>query len=105
MVRHTIKTAEDALQKQFPVVAKVVRAEPISALYEQRQRSGTRAEFPELEDDLWRSLPLVTWAKQTEPCRRPYLGMTELFPGLTKAAKGQAKTPSYAPPVSQGWMG
>ena len=108
MVRHTIQTARQ--RTPYKAVSatrgKVVRAEPISALYEQGKVRHA-GEFPELEDELV-AFSTVGYMGERSPNRADALiwALTELFPGLTKAAKKvEAKTPSYAPPVSQGWMG
>lgn len=108
MVRHTIQTARP--RTPYKAVSatrgKVVRAEPISALYEQGKVRHA-GEFPELEDELV-AFSTVGYMGERSPNRADALiwALTELFPGLTKAAKKvEAKTPSYAPPVSQGWMG
>lgn len=108
MVRHTIQTARP--RTPYKAVSatrgKVVRAEPISALYEQGKVRHA-GEFPELEDELV-AFSTVGYMGERSPNRADALiwALTELFPGLTKAVKKvEAKTPSYAPPVSQGWMG
>ena len=108
MVRHTIQTARP--RTPYKAVSatrgKVVRAEPISALYEQGKVRHA-GEFPELEDELV-AFSTVGYMGERSPNRADAMiwALTELFPGLTKAAKKvEAKTPSYAPPVSQGWMG
>ena len=108
MVKHTIQTARP--RTPYKAVSatrgKVVRAEPISALYEQGKVRHA-GEFPELEDELV-AFSTVGYMGERSPNRADALiwALTELFPGLTKAAKKvEAKSPSYAPPASQGWMG
>ena len=89
MVRHTIQTARP--RTPYKAVSatrgKVVRAEPISALYEQGKVRHA-GEFPELEDELV-AFSTVGYMGERSPNRADALiwALTELFPGLTKAAK------------------
>jgi phage terminase large subunit-like protein len=86
MVRHTIQTARP--RTPFKMVhasrGKAVRAEPISALYEQGKVRHVGL-FPELEDELC-GFSTVGYTGTGSPNRADALvwALTELFPGLTK---------------------
>ena len=99
MVRHTIQTARP--RTPYKAVSatrgKVVRAEPISALYEQGKVRHA-GEFPELEDELV-AFSTVGYMGERSPNRADALiwALTELFPGLTKAAKGRSQDTELCP--------
>jgi hypothetical protein len=90
MVKHVIKTAASAAQLDVPYIevtasrGKVVRAEPVSALYENNKikHVGT---FPELEDQLM-AFTTAGYMGDRSPDRADALvwAITELFPGITR---------------------
>ena len=89
MVRHTIQTARpERPTKQFPQL--VARLFVLNHLCPVRTRQGqARAgEFPRLEDRLV-AFSTVGYMGERSPNRADALiwALTELFPGLTKAAK------------------
>jgi hypothetical protein len=84
---------------------KVVRAEPISALYEQGKvrHAGT---FPRLEDEMC-AMTTKGYTGEGSPNRVDALvwGLTELFPGLTKADRPVRQEPRPIPYQGAGaWM-
>lgn len=107
MVRHTIQTARPRTPYKAVTATrgKVVRAEPISALYEQGKVRHV-GYFAELEDELT-AFSTAGYLGERSPNRADALiwVLTELFPGLTKApAKPKAQV-EHSPPQPQGWMG
>ncbi len=87
MVRHTIQTARNGTpyKKVTASRGKVVRAEPISALYETGKVRHVGF-FPELEDELC-DFTTTGFAGTRSPNRADAVvwAVTELFPGLTRA--------------------
>lgn len=109
MVEHTIQTS----RKKTPYKAvsasrgKAVRAEPISALYEQGKVRHV-GYFRELEDELT-AFSTVGYLGDRSPNRADALiwGLTELFPGVVAGKKQPEKPRSslYKPQYgSTGWM-
>lgn len=85
---------------------KVVRAEPISALYEQGKvrHAGT---FPRLEEEMCAMVTTKGYTGEGSPNRVDALvwGLTELFPGLTKAERPIRQGPRSIPYQGAGaWM-
>jgi predicted phage terminase large subunit-like protein len=109
MVEHTIQTA----RKRTPYKAvnasrgKVVRAEPISALYEQGKVRHV-GNFRDMEDELT-AFSTVGYLGDRSPNRADALiwGLTELFPGVVAGKKEKPRErkslarPEYG---SVGWM-
>ena len=116
MVESTIQTVRrEQGQRKVPYKAvnatrgKVVRAEPISALYEQGKVRHV-GYFRELEDEL-SGFSTVGYVGDKSPNRADALiwALTELFPGIVKqdkppAPKAQGHVYRGAPTTS-GWMG
>jgi phage terminase large subunit-like protein len=109
MVEHTIQTARrDAGQRRIPyksVIAtrgKAVRAEPISALYEQGKVRHV-GYFRDLEDELV-AFSTVGYLGDRSPNRADALiwALTELFPGIVTPRKEKKEAKPYQPP--QSWM-
>ncbi|MCP4410177.1 MAG: DNA-packaging protein [Gammaproteobacteria bacterium] len=109
MVHHVIKTS----RKNTPYKAvkasrgKVVRAEPISALYEQGKVKHV-GYFPELEDELM-SFTTTGYQGIGSPNRGDALvwAITELFPGLTRAEAKEIDTKAgltMPMQTNDGWM-
>lgn len=117
MVKHVIQTAVDSasgeLYGQTPYKSvtasrgKVVRAEPIAALYEQN-RVRHVGYFPELEDEL-QAFTTTGYQGGDSPNRADALvwALTELFPGMVKKVSEAPKLPPRAPrlPGQSTWMG
>jgi hypothetical protein len=86
MVRHTVQTARPRTnyKKVSASRGKVVRAEPISALYEFGKVRHV-GNFPEMEDEL-QAFSTAGYTGPNSPNRADALiwALTELFPGLTK---------------------
>lgn len=109
MVQHTIQTARP--RTPYKAVSatrgKAVRAEPMSALYEQGKVRHV-GEFRDLEDELV-GFSTVGYVGENSPNRADawVWVLTELFPGLTKQQiKKEAAKPSRTrQPSKQGWMG
>jgi phage terminase large subunit-like protein len=90
MVKHVIRTAAAAAQLDVPYIevtasrGKVVRAEPVAALYEQNKIShlGT---FAELEDQMC-AMTTAGYMGDRSPDRADALvwALTELFPGIVR---------------------
>ena len=110
MVRFTIQTARPRTNYKSVSASrgKVVRAEPISALYESGKVSHV-GYFPEMEEELT-AFSTQGYLGQGSPNRADALVwlLTELFPALTKAPKPPPK-PSQGRPLEHnnglGWMG
>ena len=110
MVRFTIQTARPRTNYKSVSASrgKVVRAEPISALYESGKVSHV-GYFPEMEEELT-AFSTQGYLGQGSPNRADALVwlLTELFPALTKAPKPAPK-PSQGRPLDHnnglGWMG
>lgn len=99
MVRHTIQTARPRTPYKAVTATrgKAVRAEPISALYEQGKVRHV-GDFRELEDELT-AFSTAGYTGEGSPNRADALiwGLTELFPGLTRKQKDEAKADKAAP--------
>ena len=94
MVEYVIRTARPGTPYK-PVNAtrgKVVRAEPISALYEQGKVHHV-GYFSELEEELC-GFTTTGYQGERSPNRADALiwAITELFPGMTKPEKKERKT-------------
>lgn len=105
MVQHTIQTARPRTPYKAVTATrgKVVRAEPISALYEQGKVRHV-GDFHELEDELV-AFSTVGYMGDRSPNRADALiwALTELFPGMVKAPK-KAQAQKERRAVSTGWM-
>jgi len=110
MVQHTIQTARPRTPYK-PVSAsrgKTVRAEPMSALYEQGKVRHV-GDFRQLEDELV-AFSTVGYVGESSPNRADawIWVLTELFPGIVNVRKDKAAVaPKLSPPPRgpQGWMG
>lgn len=95
MVEHVIRTEDsDVPYKHVSATrGKVVRAEPVSALYEQ-QKIHHVGYFPDLEDELC-SMTMAGYMGIKSPNRADGVvwAFTDLFPGLTKKDAGKPWTP------------
>lgn len=104
MVQHVIQTARPRTPYKAVTATrgKAVRAEPISALYEQGKVRHV-GDFPELEDELV-AFSTVGYVGDRSPNRADALiwALTELFPGMTKEPKKEIKPIAKKP---RGWMG
>ena len=107
MVRHTVESVRPGL-RIVEVVAtrgKHVRAEPISALYEQGLVSHVGT-FPELENEMCLT---TAWgySGKNSPNRMDALvwAMTELFPDLTPKRPPEPRQEPYVRPGPNAWMG
>ncbi len=110
MVEHVVKTAASNLNLSIPyreVTAsrgKVVRAEPVSSLYEQNKIHHVGS-HPKLEDQLC-AFTTAGYMGDRSPDRADAMiwGLTLLFPGLTTR---QMPKPAIVPVSrgSEGWMG
>ena len=109
MVEHTIKTARRlAGSRAVPYKSvsatrgKAVRAEPISALYEQGKVCHV-GYFSELEDELV-AFSTVGYMGEHSPNRADALiwGLTDLFPGIVQPTKKREKKPDIV--HTGGWM-
>lgn len=82
---------------------KVVRAEPISALFEQ-QKVFTAGSFPELEDQLC-AMTTGGYVGDRSPDRADAMvwGLTHLFPGLTRKEEGEFVARHRRPKVILGY--
>ena len=110
MVKSVIQTARPNTPYRAVKASrgKVVRAEPISALYEQGKVKHV-GYFPELEDELM-SFTTTGYQGIGSPNRGDALvwAITELFPGLTRGAAREIDTRIGLPsPMmsNDGWMG
>ncbi len=103
MVRHTIQTARPRTPYKAVTASrgKVVRAEPISALYEQGKVRHV-GNFPDLEDELV-AFSTVGYTGEGSPNRADALiwALTELFPALTKPKTKEREPKPYRP---RSWM-
>lgn len=108
MVRHTIQTARPRTPfiKVTASRGKAVRAEPVSALYEQGKVRHV-ALFPELEDELC-GFSTFGYTGTGSPNRGDALvwAVTALFPGLTKPQDEPAEEhkPNHLYTSEQSWM-
>lgn len=106
MVQHTIQTARN--RTPYKAVSatrgKVVRAEPIAALYEQGKVRHV-GYFRELEDEL-SGFSTVGYLGDRSPNRGDALiwGLTELFPGVV-AGKREPRKPRERNYAGAGWQG
>lgn len=106
MVEHVIRTQEGRRRPYKQVTAsrgKAVRAEPISALYEQGKVRHV-GDFRELEDEL-AAFSTVGYMGESSPNRADALiwALTELFPGIVKQKKEEKKPKTGR--STGGWMG
>ena len=108
MVQHTIQTARPRTNYKSVTATrgKVVRAEPISALYEQGKVRHV-GHFRELEDELV-AFSTAGYTGEGSPNRADAViwALTELFPGIVKP-KTEVK-PAMKPPVrhqAHNWLG
>jgi hypothetical protein len=111
MVRHTIQTARP--RTNFKLVnasrGKVVRAEPIAALYETGKVRHV-GYFPELEDEL-AAFSTYGYTGAGSPNRADALiwALTELFPGITRKERtkpAEDRSEAHrALALDHGWMG
>jgi len=114
MVEHVVKTSASSLGIDAPYLqvtasrGKVVRAEPVSALYEQNKVHHVGV-FSELEDQLC-AFTTAGYMGDRSPDRGDALvwALTELFPGLTQGKKvnwGDVFAPNKFTPQHQGgWL-
>jgi phage terminase large subunit-like protein len=109
MVEHTIQTCRRGQgQRRVPYKAvsatrgKAVRAEPISALYEQGKVRHI-GYFRDLEDELV-AFSTVGYMGDRSPNRADALiwALTELFPGIVAGKRDKKPRRAYQPPAS--WM-
>lgn len=105
MVRHVIQTARP--QTPYKAVkasrGKVVRAEPVAALYETGKVFHV-GHFADLEDEMC-AFTTSGYAGDSSPNRADALvwALTELFPGMT-AGRAELKLPPPMPAMAGGWM-
>lgn len=108
MVRHVIQTARPRTpyKEVHASRGKVVRAEPIAALYEQGKVRHV-GYFGELEDEM-SAFSTMGYLGDRSPNRADALiwCLTELFPGIVREKREpyKPKPKSVFPTVSQGWM-
>jgi phage terminase large subunit-like protein len=107
MVKHVIQTARPRTPyKQVTATrGKAVRAEPISALYEQGKVRHVGV-FRDLEDEL-AAFSTFGYTGESSPNRADALiwALTELFPGIVKEKKEKPETTKPHNPLgSGGWM-
>lgn len=104
MVQHTIQTARARTPYKAVTATrgKVVRAEPISALYEQGKVRHV-GDFQELEDELV-AFSTVGYMGESSPNRADALiwALTELFPGIVRGER--KKVPLKTVPELESWM-
>jgi len=110
MVQHTIQTARPRTPYKAVTASrgKAIRAEPMSALYEQGKVRHV-GDFRELEDELV-AFSTVGYMGESSPNRADawIWVLTELFPGIVNVRKDKAAVaPKISPPARgpQGWMG
>lgn len=108
MVQHVIQTARPRTPYKAVTATrgKVVRAEPISSLYEQGKVRHA-GDFQELEDELL-AFSTAGYVGDRSPNRADALiwALTELFPGIIRqASKVQNTQPSSSYSAPQSWMG
>jgi phage terminase large subunit-like protein len=109
MVQHTIQTARPRTPYKAVTATrgKVVRAEPISALYELGKVRHV-GDFRDLEDELV-AFSTVGYMGENSPNRADALvwALTELFPGVVKGEKKEHKPPRsmHLQTKSLGWLG
>jgi hypothetical protein len=106
MVQHVIQTARPRTPYKAVTASrgKVVRAEPIAALYEQGKVRHV-GDFRELEDEL-SAFSTAGYTGERSPNRADALiwAMSELFPGLTKVAAKQTERKERPRHTAGGWM-
>lgn len=107
MVEHVIKTANKRMpfRKLTASRGKVVRAEPISVLYEQGKVKHA-GQFAELEDELC-AFTTAGYTGDRSPNRADAAvwALSELFPGIAKPRNvTKAKPRPRSRPVATGWM-
>jgi phage terminase large subunit-like protein len=108
MVEHVIRTAGQGIAYKEVTASrgKMVRAEPIAALYEQNRIRHVGA-FPELEDQL-AAMTTTGYLGAGSPDRADALvwAFTELFPSIVQVVKPKPKIVRLVEPVhgSTGWM-
>jgi phage terminase large subunit-like protein len=112
MVQHTVQVARrEAGGRPVPYKSvkasrgKAIRAEPMSALYEQGKVRHV-GYFPELEEEL-AAFSTVGYVGEKSPNRADawIWVLTELFPGLVKQERKQSKPERRGQRVEGGWMG
>lgn len=107
MVRHTVESVRPGIRiiEVTATRGKHVRAEPISALYEQGMVSHVGT-FTELENEMCQT---TAWGYEgpNSPNRMDALvwGMTELFPDLTPKRPAKPRRERAIPTGPQGWQG
>lgn len=108
MVQHVIQTARPRTPYKAVTASrgKVVRAEPIAALYEHGKVRHV-GDFREMEDEL-SAFSTVGYTGERSPNRADALiwALSELFPGLTRPAKKvqEERKREYRVSGSDGWM-
>jgi phage terminase large subunit-like protein len=109
MVQHVIQTARanTPFREAKATRGKVVRAEPIAALYDQGKVRHV-GQFPELEDELT-GFTTTGYTGSYSPNRADALvwAITSLFPGLTKEETVIVNPQLSVPPIFQspgGWL-
>jgi hypothetical protein len=107
MVQHVIQTARPRTPYKAVSASrgKVVRAEPIAALYEQGKVRHV-GDFRELEDEL-AAFSTAGYTGERSPNRADALiwAISELFPGLTKAAAKTTERKEKPHRIHDGWLG
>ncbi len=107
MVQHVIETARrrTPYRQVTATRGKAVRAEPISALYEQGKVRHV-GYFRELEDELT-AFSTIGYTGEASPNRADALvwALTELFPGIVAGKREKTIVAPKIPRGSQGWMG
>ncbi len=106
MVQHVIQTARPRTPYKAVSASrgKVIRAEPIAALYEAGKVRHV-GDFRDLEDEL-SGFSTIGYVGDRSPNRADALiwAVSELFPGLTKAAAKPKRDIKYRQPSPVGWM-
>lgn len=106
MVRHVIQTAKPGVpyKEVTATRGKHIRAEPVSALYEQR-KVWLVGRFPELEDEMV-SMTTAGYTGTKSPNRLDWMvwAITELFPGVIRHARAESngRHGGRAPKVNAG---
>lgn len=106
MVQHTIQTARPRTPYKAVTATrgKVVRAEPISALYEVGKVRHV-GDFQELEDELV-AFSTIGYMGESSPNRADALiwGLTELFPGIVRGERKRKELKTIPDSSHGGWM-
>lgn len=107
MVKHVIQTARPRTNYRQVTASrgKAVRAEPISALYEQGKVRHV-GYLRELEDEL-AAFSTVGYMGESSPNRADAAiwALSELFPGIVKPPKAEKQQQTNRPQGPHGWMG